>query len=227
MTAVRVAVGSGDALVRDLLRVVLAESEFVTVVALAGVGAEIAALDTRRVDVALVDVDLFSDGDTRYLAVATGAGVRCLVIADRLEPVEMGAMLDAGAAGVVSFDSSREALIEAIGAAARGEAVLHSEAATILLHQWRSLRSERSARGSREVELTPREAEVLTAMAEGLSTKAIARQLGLAVKTVENHKTRLFGKLDVRSHAHAVRVAIEQGLVNHRRELARSDHGHL
>ena len=55
---------------------------------------------------------------------------------------------------------------------------------------------------------------VLTAMAEGLATKAIALRLDVAVKTVENHKARVFGKLGARNHAHAVTLAIEQGLLS-------------
>ncbi len=50
-------------------------------------------------------------------------------------------------------------------------------------------------------------------MVEGLSTKAIARRLGVAYKTVENHKIRDFEKLQVRTHAHAVSVAIGRQLV--------------
>ena len=45
-------------------------------------------------------------------------------------------------------------------------------------------------------------------MSDGLSTKAVAHQLGIAVKTVESHKTRIFGKLGVRTQAQAVALAI-------------------
>ncbi len=49
--------------------------------------------------------------------------------------------------------------------------------------------------------------------AEGIGIKAIARRLGVSVKTVENHKTRLFDKLGVRTQAHAVSLAIGHGLL--------------
>jgi DNA-binding NarL/FixJ family response regulator len=54
---------------------------------------------------------------------------------------------------------------------------------------------------------------VLKAMAEGLAAKGIARRLGVATKTVENHKVRVFDKLGVRNHAQAVSVAITHGLI--------------
>ncbi len=56
--------------------------------------------------------------------------------------------------------------------------------------------------------LTTRELEVLDAMADGMSTKAVAHHLGIAVKTVENHKTRIFDKLGVRTQSEAVVVAL-------------------
>ena len=61
--------------------------------------------------------------------------------------------------------------------------------------------------------MTARERDVLEAMAEGLGAKAIARRLGVAVKTVESHKFRIFEKLGVHTQAHAVAVAIHHGLL--------------
>ncbi len=60
------------------------------------------------------------------------------------------------------------------------------------------------APGALDKDLTLREMEVLNAMADGLSTKATARLLGVAVKTVENHKTRVFAKLGVHSQAQLI-----------------------
>jgi DNA-binding NarL/FixJ family response regulator len=75
--------------------------------------------------------------------------------------------------------------------------------------QWRTSRGS----GSQRASLTPREREVLMALAKGLTTKAIARRLGVAMKTVESHKIRLFSKLGARTQAHAVSIAIGQHLV--------------
>lgn len=61
--------------------------------------------------------------------------------------------------------------------------------------------------------LTPREAEVLALVAQGFRTSEIAEQLDISLKTVENHKQRLFRKLDVQNQAHAVSVAMRQGLL--------------
>ena len=61
--------------------------------------------------------------------------------------------------------------------------------------------------------LTPREREVLQLIAEGKATKEIADLLGISVKTVESHRTRLMAKLDIHGTASLVRYAIRQGLI--------------
>jgi two-component system response regulator DesR len=61
--------------------------------------------------------------------------------------------------------------------------------------------------------LTPREIDILRCIAEGKRTKEIGVDLGITVKTVENHKQRLFRKLEVQNQAHAVSIAIRRGLL--------------
>ena len=62
--------------------------------------------------------------------------------------------------------------------------------------------------------LSPREREVLQLVAEGKTTKEIARLLGLSAKTAENHRTRILAKLDIHETAGLVRYAISQGLIH-------------
>jgi len=61
--------------------------------------------------------------------------------------------------------------------------------------------------------LSPREREVLQLVAEGRTTKEIARLLGVSVKTAENHRTRILAKLDIHETAGLVRYAIRRGLI--------------
>jgi len=104
-------------------------------------------------------------------------------------------------------------VVEAIGVVAVGGSVLGPSAAATILEQWRRLRENREAPETSVGTLTARESDVLMAMAEGLGAKSIARRLGVAVKTVESHKFRIFEKLGVHTQAHAVSVAITHGLV--------------
>ena len=61
--------------------------------------------------------------------------------------------------------------------------------------------------------LTPRQREILQLIAEGLSTKDIARKLDLSIKTVDTHRTQLMDRLDIHDVAGLVRYAIRTGLV--------------
>ncbi len=61
--------------------------------------------------------------------------------------------------------------------------------------------------------LSPREREVLQLVAEGKTTKEIARLLGVSVKTAENHRTRIMAKLDIHETAGLVRYAIRHGII--------------
>ena len=79
-----------------------------------------------------------------------------------------------------------------------------------------SLESARGGHTGRAapVELTPRQREVLTFVAEGYSTKDIARALGISVKTVETHRAQLMERLGIHDIAGLVRYAIKMGLVS-------------
>jgi DNA-binding NarL/FixJ family response regulator len=124
------------------------------------------------------------------------------------------ALLGAGATGCVSWQSGVERFGHSLEAVRAGGVAVPAGALRLVLQQWRDLRRSEAVSGGRSRHvLTPREHEVLVAMADGLATKAIARRLGLNPKTVENHKIRVFEKLGVRNHAHAVHEAITRGLV--------------
>jgi DNA-binding NarL/FixJ family response regulator len=121
---------------------------------------------------------------------------------------------------------SRHILAEAFHSPARG-CVLKSEGPTTLLRALESIRHHDRfrSRGITEVcddiaatsgqlrTLTPREKETARLIAEGNSTKQIAAQLGVSVKTTETHRANIFAKLKVHTVAELVRYALRVGLV--------------
>jgi DNA-binding NarL/FixJ family response regulator len=137
-------------------------------------------------------------------------GVKTVVFSDNPSPEQVVSVLEQGASSYLTYDSRPQDIADAILSVAGGGVVLHSSVASVVLEQWRRLSSNS---GSPHTSLSPREREVLVALAEGLTTKAIARRLGVAVKTVESHKVRLFDKLGARTQAHAVSIAVGQQLV--------------
>jgi len=174
----------------------------------------LAVCQARKPDLVVTDCVL-ADGpvdDCLDGVLATGAKV--VVLCDDTSPERLTALLEKGASGYLLHDSSPDQIGDALVAVAAGAAALHPTVADTILKQWRRLRQAGRVLGSSpRSALTPRELDVLSAMADGLATKAIANRLGVALKTVENHKIRIFDKLGVRTQAEAVSLAIGHSLL--------------
>ena len=122
--------------------------------------------------------------------------------------------LKAGGRGYVLKESDPETMLRAIRAVAHGESLLSPTVAQKVLQQFAALPGELPpGAGSLCDDLTDRETEVLTLVAEGLANKEIARQLSISEKTVKNHISNIFSKLHVCDRTQAVLYAIRQGLV--------------
>ena len=123
------------------------------------------------------------------------------------------AALNARADGYVLKDASRAELLYAIRAVARGEKFL---SAAIMARAVSGLIT--APDGSRPPggapTITGREREVLIRVAQGLPNKAIAKELDLAVKTVEKHRSNLMRKLSLHNSAEVTMYAVRTGLVN-------------
>jgi DNA-binding NarL/FixJ family response regulator len=159
----------------------------------------------------------FDDGElTEILRGVLATSARVLVVGDAPTASLLNTLLIAGISGYLYVDQVGVGELAAgVRTVAKGDAALHPAAAALVLQQWRASRTTTPVdTAAPRTDLTARELEVLTAMAEGLATKAIAMQLGVAIKTVENHKARVFAKLGARTHAHAVSLAIAQGLLS-------------
>ncbi len=115
--------------------------------------------------------------------------------------------LRAGAKGYLLKDTSREALFNAIRAAARGETLLAPDILVRLLN--RAETPSQPAAGS--INLTDREREVLAAVARGERSKEIAYRLGISERTVKAHLASIYNKLGVDLRAAAIAVAAQKG----------------
>ena len=179
-----------------------------------GTGAWSALLDASAPDVILLDQ---ASGDEEALEglgrILTGrVGVAALVLgAERTEDALLDA-LGAGARGYLPRESSGEELAAAVRAVAAGLIVLHPDPAMPLLE--RILDRPRPALAEAPGEaLTPREREVLQSLAGGLTNRAIARRLAVSENTVKFHVSSILTKLDAASRAEAVALAARRGLL--------------
>jgi DNA-binding NarL/FixJ family response regulator len=212
---VRVLLVDDDDLMRAGLRSVLSSDETIEVVGEAGDGRT--AVERARaltVDVVLMDVRMPNvDGITatrELLAVQPEARVVILTTFEQDDYI-FGA-LDAGASGFLLKRTSPEELIAAVHTVAAGEALLSpSVTRTVIERTAKQPTPDTSARDRLDA-LTPRERQVLTLIARGLSNGEIAAALVVEESTVKTHVKRILRKLGLRDRVHAVIFAYESGL---------------
>jgi len=120
-------------------------------------------------------------------------------------------MLEAGASGYVPKRAAPEELLTAIRAAATGQVYLYPSLAKLLVRDF--LDGGRASGEETSSELTDREREVLTYLAEGASNEEIATSLVISPKTVARHRENIMRKLNLHSRAELVRYAIRKGII--------------
>jgi DNA-binding NarL/FixJ family response regulator len=156
-------------------------------------------------DVVLMDLRMpGTDGVTATgLVLRAVPTTRVVVLTTYETDADILRAVEAGATGYLLKDTTREALVEGVRAASRGETVLAPSVARRLVSQVRT-GAER---------LTDRELEVLGAVARGLSNPQIGAELFIAEATVKTHLLRIFTKLGVDDRTRAVTVAMERGML--------------
>ena len=209
----QVTIAHDDALVLDVLALSCARNGIEVLDTVRDYQALLGRCQAQRPDAALV-ADLLDGVPVEEVIDHLAAfDARIIVLSDDPSPDRLARLLARDISGLLSHDAGPEDVVAAIHAVARGEMALNPAVLTVILQQWRRLRAQPVQMGARRRPvLTPRELDVLGAMTDGLAAKAIAARLGVALKTVENHKIRVFEKLGVRSQAHAVTVAMAYGL---------------
>ncbi|HJQ44624.1 MAG TPA: response regulator transcription factor [Jatrophihabitantaceae bacterium] len=149
-------------------------------------------------DVVLMDLNLPGasgvEGTRQLMEVAPGGAVLIVTMVEDDDSVV--AAMRAGARGYVLKGAAAEEISAAIRTVAAGGAVFGAAIANRLL-------APPARRDTAEPELTPREAEVLALLADGLSNKQIARSLDLSLKTVQNHVSRILDKLQATDRTQA------------------------
>lgn len=211
---IRVLIADDHTLVRESLVSVLNASGACQVIAEAADGMEAVekALATRP-DVAVVDISmprLNGVEVVRRLHEALPL-TQVLVLTMHYEEEYVMQLVHAGAAGYLGKDCATSELIAAVKSLHEGRGYFSPQAAKILAE---SVQRPQRRMDDPYGDLTAREREVFHLMIQGLSTKLIARQLDISVKTAENHRVRVLNKLDVHNAAELVRYAVRRGLLD-------------
>jgi DNA-binding NarL/FixJ family response regulator len=225
---IRVLLVDDQRLVRQGLATILRYAQDIEVVGQAGDGEEAISLaHALNPDVVLMDLKMPRLGGipaTRKIcAELPDTYVIILTTYDTDDLVFEG--IKAGAKGYLLKDTTGETLQDAIRGVTQGESQLDPGVARKVLGEFQRLAAQPPSQGDKKTDygsknqslaesLTPREEEVLSLLAEGLSNKEIGARLHLTEGTVKNYVSTVIAKLQANDRTHAVVTAFRQGLVD-------------
>jgi DNA-binding NarL/FixJ family response regulator len=210
--SVKIIIADDHKIMRDGLRNMLDKEPGMEVVAEAKNGREALRLaEQLRPDILIMDIsmdDLNGIDATRSL-VGKGLGTRVIALSMHADKRFVAGMFEAGAMAYLLKECSYEELIQAIRQVMSGRTYLCSMISGVMIRDYiqRMRRNEPSV-------LSPREKEILQLMAEGSTTKRIADQLKVSVKTVETHRQHVMEKLNIFSIAELTKYAIKEGITS-------------
>ncbi len=211
----RVLLADDHHMIRQGLRALIEKEEGLVVVAEAEDGrraVELAAELSPRVvvmDVGMPNMDGIEA--TRRIS-AADPGIKVLGLSMHSDKRFVREMFAAGAAGYLLKDSAVQELVLAIRTVAKDQTYLSPEVTDAVIKDFVKRRPDADA--SVFSVLTNRQREVLQLTAEGLSTKDIAAQLSVSVKTVETHRHKTMTRLGVHSIAELTKYAVREGLTS-------------
>lgn len=171
----------------------------------------IATYTEIRPDVVLMDLSMPDVGGietTRELR-RIDPEAKVIILTGLVTQDSVRGVIDSGACGYLLKNVSGDELVQAIRTGAGGRATFSGEALSLIATQQPRLGAD----------LTPRELDVLAAVAHGLPNKQIARDLGLSASTVRVHVSNILTKLQVTNRTAAAIVARQQGVVGADGEL--------
>lgn len=212
---IRLLLVDDHAVVRSGLRMLLATEADVEIIGEAGTAAEaLASTADLKPDVILMDIGLPDKSGIEATSDIKAQFPKVAIVALTIHEDEeyFFKMLEAGASGYVPKRAAPDELLTAIRAAAHGEVYLYPTMAKLLVRDYlvsEPVDDEESARKN----LTDREHEVLTHLAEGESNDEIAKALVISPKTVARHRENIMRKLNLHSRAELVRYAIRKGII--------------
>jgi len=218
MDTIRILIADDHAMFREGLRALFTALPDLEVVGEASNGsAAVTQVAALQPDIVLMDInmpDLNGIEATRQI-LSKHPGMGIIMVTMLEDDASVFAAMRAGARGYVLKGAHHDEILHAIRAVATGQAVFGPAIATRMMNFFQGLnQSEPKKEDASQAfpELTDREREVLILIAQGVSNKEIAEKLVISMKTVSNHITNIFGKLQVADRAQAIIRARDAGL---------------
>jgi DNA-binding NarL/FixJ family response regulator/class 3 adenylate cyclase len=217
MDTIHILIADDHALFREGLRALFSALPDIEVVGEAAEGeSAITQVDALQPDVVLMDINMPGvngiEATRRILSTHPNVGIIMVTMLE--DDASVFAAMRAGARGYVLKGAHHDEILQAIRAVAAGQAVFGPAIAIRMVNFFQGLNgTARTGEAAQAFpELTEREREVLTLIAQGISNKEIAERLVISVKTVSNHITNIFSKLQVADRAQAIIRARDAGL---------------
>lgn len=215
MAKIKVLIADDHAIVREGVRMILGKEQDIDVVGEAGHGEqalEMAAKLSPRVVVMDISMPGMGGIEATQRLRSQYPDIHVLALTMHEDESYVFQLLRAGASGYVLKRAAAQDLVQAVRAAAKGEAFLYPSVARKVVEDYLR-RVESGEEKNRYDGLTTREKEILTHIAQGLSNQQIAEKLYISIKTVQTHRAHILEKLGLHDRTELVRYAIRKGLI--------------
>ena len=213
MDSMRLLIADDHAFYREGIRTMLLGQPDMEVVGESSDGDEtVRRAETLQPDVVLMDIKMpgINGIEATRRILHTSPHMKVLVITMFEDDDSVFAAMRAGARGYLLKDADQDELVRAVKAVHRGEAIFSPAIARRMIQYFSALPQSASALAFPD--LTAREREILHLLAQGDSNSTIAKHLVLSLKTVQNHVSNIFSKLQVADRAQAIIRARDAGL---------------
>jgi len=213
--SIRILLADDHKITRQGLRSMLEKQDDIEVVAEAEEGRmAIELVRQLEPDIVIMDVSMpgLNGVDATRQIVNTFKGVKVIALSMHSDTSYVAEMLRNGASGYLLKDCAFKELASAIRVVVAGKKYLSPDISGIVVDDYLH-RLSRTDRAGAKV-LSVREREVLQIVAEGLSTKEIAKKLHISIKTVETHRRQIMKKLNIFSVAELTKYAVRKGLTS-------------
>lgn len=216
MNKIRVVIADDHAMVREGLKQILELEQDIVVVAQASNGEEAVKLAKEcHPDVILMDINMPGMNGLQAIKEMKTKNVptRIIVLTIHEDREYLFKTLQMGAEGYVLKDADSAVLVEAVRSVSKGQSYIQSNMTKELVREFNRVTINEKGK-SEENNLTARELEVLELIAEGMINKEIAKCLFISEKTVKNHVSNIFKKLNVSDRTQAAIYAFKHNITN-------------
>jgi len=218
MQKIKIVFADDHAIVRDGLRSLFKSDGRFDIAGEATDGAEAIKLVAKhRPDVAVLDISMpgVNGVEATEIIKRQYPETKVLILTIHENEGYIQELILAGADGYVLKNSEKREIFEGVCAVANGSTFFSSDVSKTMLAGFvKSARARIAFKLDSDEKLTKRETEILTMIAEGLSSKQISEKLCISTTTVNTHRTNIMKKLDIHEVVGLVRYAAQKGLIN-------------